>query len=148
MQDILSRIAVSGTTPNTGFIDIALSSGHANNITAPVTIGRVGLSEGLHFIVHITDGTAQAVTPVSWVLQLSTDGGTSWRDIAIVTANVVSSKAILSTPVGLIDHRPENFAEGNIRVRIRTTHTTVASSDNISYDAYLGHMMSLFRPFN
>lgn len=138
MLDINTRIVSAGV--------IDISVGSSQSFTA-VNLGRVGLPVDTAFVVHITDVSAQAITPVNWYLEVTKDNGSTWERVAVIEADVVSAKAIFSVPAGLNDIRPEHVAGADIDVRVTATYTNVASADDVTFDAYLAGPQS-FASFN
>ncbi len=142
IMDVDDRIATAGTTPGTdGIIDISATSGQ---FTAAFNLGRVGIPNGMSFCIEITDVTAQNIIAVQWVLQYTDDNGTSWNDIATITdLGEAKTKKMMAIAVGPIDVRAENIAEASLDVRVKTTHTVVASADDVQFNAYLTTRQSL-----
>jgi len=142
IMDVEDKIATAGSTPGTsGIIDISATSGQ---FTAAFNLGRVGLPNGLSFCIEITDVTAQAIGTVQWVLQYTDDNGTTWHDLATITdTNQAQAKAMLAIAVGPVDVRAETIAEASLDVRVKTTHTVVASADDVQFNAYLTTRQSL-----
>ena len=119
---------------NAVVLDISAASPQT---VAAVNLGQVGLPNQATFVLVITDATAQAVTPVEFQLQFTDDNGSTWHTVATITANVVTANTAFAVAAGLNVFAPELLAAANIDLRVRTTHTVVASADDITYDAYL-----------
>ena len=139
MLDVNDRIV------NAGIIDISAAA--TQSFTA-FELGRVGLPVDTYFVVHVTEGTAAAVTPVNWFLEISLDNGSTWDRVAVIEADTITGTYILAVPAGLNDIRPENVQPGsNIDARVTATWTTVASADDITFSAYLAGPQS-YQSFN
>jgi hypothetical protein len=114
-----------------------ISAGGPDNGTA-FNVGRNGLAGEIWFVVHITDGTAAAIEPLTFDLEYTIDNGTTWNTAATVTFQALAAAAELqAVPVGPIDLRTEAYAAANIDVRVTANWTTVASADDVTYSAYL-----------
>ena len=133
MLDIDTRIVSAGA------VDISAATPQQ---TAAVNVGKNGLAGEIWFVVHITDGTDQAVEPVTFELQVTIDNGSTYSTVAAVTFHTLVATAaveseILAVPVGPIDLRTEQIAAASIDVRVQSRHVVVADADDLTFDAYL-----------
>ena len=116
-----------------------------------VTIGRLGLVSGLVATVHVTEVTAQAVGAVTFDVEVTTDGGTTWRNAGSVSVPVGKVQALnyISVPFGFNEIFPANFAAANIQIRCSSNiASTVASADDFSWQAYFGPHQGAPGPYN
>lgn len=109
--------------------------------SAAVNLGKTGIPEDCWFLVHITTGSAEAIEPLSFHLQVTVDNGSNWTtSVAAVTflTVVAAGNEILAVACGPIDLRVDKpYAAADIDVRVCADWTTVAVADDVTYDAYL-----------
>lgn len=127
--------------------DISAETEHASDA---ITIGRLGLVDGLVATVYVTEVTAQAVGAVTFDVEVTTDGAT-YRNCGSVTVPVgkVQAKSHFSIPFGFNDILPMNYAAANIKLRVTSNiAAVVANADDFSWQAYFGPHMGAPGPYN
>ena len=131
-----------------GTIDISSTHDFDTEASTAVNVGKVGLPRDCWFVIHITEGSAQAIEPVVFSLQVTVDNGTTWNTIAKISVNVVTAATpLFAVPCGPVDLRVENYATANIDVRVLPGWVEVENADDVTYDAYLAGPQS-FRAFD
>lgn len=127
-----------------------ISAGTESVVSTTLNLGKTGLREGMYVSVQCTEVTGQAVGAVTFVGQVSRDGGATWRDVGSRTV----PQSFVATPVGqtvdfpvsFVDVQPEKVTDIRFRVRSRIA-ATVASADDFSFSWALGDAQGYVGPF-
>lgn len=149
--DINTRIASSlsvntgvGTSQNGTAFDFGTALGTPHGDREP-------FAEGATFVVAAEDGPEVGALPIRVDLELSLDGGTTWRKVCSVTFTN-AKKEMKSARFGLLDYVPEahviagtdRAAAVNLQARVVANYTTSAGTFIIS--AFLAGPQS-YAPF-
>ena len=105
---------VSTAFSTTGGFSVIASSLGTNTVMGTL---KEGLPMGAMMTVQRSDALA-TILPIEVNLDYTTDGGTTWFRAGGVSMPAATGPQIYSTPVGLVDFKPEAQAESLIGLRV------------------------------
>lgn len=118
--------------------DISVNTAETSTV---LNLAKDGLSKGLYVTVQCTEVTAQAVGVVTFVAEISTDAGTTWRDAGSrkVPQTFVATPAgqLCGFPLGFRDVQPEKKTDIRVRFQSRIA-ATIANADDFTIVWSLG----------